>query len=195
MDIPEMKYTSEDKNEKGEDTPRGELCIRGPQVFQGYYKLEDVTKETIDEQGWLHTGDICEITPSLAFKIIDRKKNIFKLQQGEYVAPDTVEGIYLKSGLVEEIFLHGTSSYSFCVAIATPKKDKLTEIASKLEVQGGAEEAAKSVQVRSEFLSQLNQFARGEGVMGFQVAKNIEFELSGFLSKGVLTNTMKLIRF
>ena len=136
MDVPEMKYTAADRKEKGESTPRGQLCIRGPQVFEGYYKLEDVTKETIDEKGWLHTGDICEITPTLAFKIIDRKKNIFKLQQGEYVSPDTVESIYLRSGLVEEVFLHGTSIYSYCVVIATPKKDKLLGVAEKLGIHG-----------------------------------------------------------
>lgn len=73
----------------------------------------------------MHTGDVAEITPDLAFKIIDRKKNIFKLQQGEYVAPDSVEGVYMKSGLIEEMFLHGTSHHNFAVAIVTPKKDKL----------------------------------------------------------------------
>lgn len=56
--------------------------------------------QTITKDGWLHTGDVAEITPNLGFKIIDRKKNIFKLQQGEYVAPDTVESVYMKSGLI-----------------------------------------------------------------------------------------------
>jgi long-chain acyl-CoA synthetase len=87
-DIPEMRYTSEDKDEHGHNSPRGELWVRGPHVFLGYYKQPDVTRETIMEDGWLRTGDVVQIMPfSHAFKIIDRRKNIFKLQQGEYVAP------------------------------------------------------------------------------------------------------------
>jgi len=60
---------------------------------------------------------------NLYFKIIDRKKNIFKLQQGEYVAPDKVENIYVKCPFVTEVFLHGESSNNFAVVIVTPNKE------------------------------------------------------------------------
>lgn len=79
VDVPDMNYFSTDKDEFGNPQPRGEICTRGASLFEHYYKNLEKTKETIDHEGWMHSGDIGVFLPNGAFKVIDRKKNIFKL--------------------------------------------------------------------------------------------------------------------
>ena len=73
-DLEEMKYTRHSK-----PYPAGEICIRGPAIFKGYFKNLSLTRETIDEHGWLRTGDVGCLTEQNKLKIVDRVKNIFKL--------------------------------------------------------------------------------------------------------------------
>jgi len=104
-----MDYLSTDTDENGVLMPRGEVCYRGYGVLPAYYKNEVKTAETVDKDGWLHTGDVGMLLPSGALKLIDRKKNLFKLSQGEYVAPDKVENTYVKLGYFAECFVTGNS--------------------------------------------------------------------------------------
>jgi long-chain acyl-CoA synthetase len=109
VDVPDMNYTSEDKDDHGNLAPRGEVCYKGYNNFKGYFRQPEQTKECIDEEGWVHTGDIGTFLPNGALKIIDRKKNIFKLAQGEYIAPDKIEQKLGQSPYIAQIFVYGDS--------------------------------------------------------------------------------------
>ena len=102
FDIPEMGYLHTN------DPPRGEICFWGPPITKGYFLNPEKTDEAI-KNGWLHTGDVGEIQESMAIKIIDRAKNIFKLSQGEYIAPEKLEGVYVQSSYVMQNWIYGNS--------------------------------------------------------------------------------------
>ena len=116
VDVPEMNYVT--VNPGG--NPRGEVCFKGPNVFSGYFKDEAHTREALDDEGWLHSGDIGEWLPNGALRIIDRKKNIFKLSQGEYVAAEKIENILVTAPLVAQVFVYGDSLQSVLVAVVVP---------------------------------------------------------------------------
>lgn len=88
--------------------PRGEICFKGPAVFQGYFMNEEKNREALVD-GWLMSGDVGIIMPNGSVKIIDRAKNIFKLAQGEYIAPEKLENVYIQSPFIQMLHVHGDS--------------------------------------------------------------------------------------
>jgi len=111
-DLPEYGYSLFDK-----PYPRGEVCMKGPCIFKGYYKDPEKTAEMLDEDGYLHSGDVGVLYPNGSIKIIDRCKNIFKLSQGEYVAPEKLENIFAKSPYIAQSMVYGNSLKSCTIAI------------------------------------------------------------------------------
>eukprot|EP00178_Gracilaria_changii_P010460 TRINITY_DN3048_c0_g2_i2.p1 TRINITY_DN3048_c0_g2~~TRINITY_DN3048_c0_g2_i2.p1 ORF type:complete len:115 (+),score=19.91 TRINITY_DN3048_c0_g2_i2:1633-1977(+) len=93
------------------------------------------------------------------------------------------------------MLLHGDSKHNYAVAVIVPKKEKLLEYAAKLSIDGSIEELATKVEIRSAYLSDLNAYAKTQDLFSFMLAKNVYFDLTGFAVKGILTSTMKLIRF
>ena len=105
-----MNYTTDDVDDRGLPRPRGEICYRGYNTFKGYYRQSELMKDAIDSDGWIRSGDIAQLDPLKGiFRIIDRKKNIFKLSQGEYVAPEKVELKIQQSLLISQAFVYGDS--------------------------------------------------------------------------------------
>ncbi|XVF31331.1 hypothetical protein REPUB_Repub16aG0136400 [Reevesia pubescens] len=191
VDVPEMNYTSDD-----EPYPRGEICVRGPIVFQGYYKDEVQTREVVDDDGWLHTGDIGLWLPGGRLKIIDRKKNIFKLAQGEYIAPEKVENIYAKCKFILQCFIYGDSLNSSLVAIVAVEPDVLRDWATSEGIKyEDLEQLCNDPRARKAVLSEMDNVGREAHLRGFEFAKAVTLVPEPFtLENGLLTPTFKIKR-
>lgn len=99
--------------------PDGEILTKGPCVMMGYYKDPDKTREAIDDEGWLHTGDIGIMVEGKYLKITDRKKEIFKLSNGKYIAPQAIENMLKESMFIEQAMVIGENQ-KFASALIAP---------------------------------------------------------------------------
>ena len=97
----------------------GEILCKGPGVMKGYYKAQDLTDEVIDKDGWFHTGDIGVFEDGKYLKITDRKKEIFKLSGGKYIAPQMIENKLKASELIEQVMVIGANE-KFASALISP---------------------------------------------------------------------------
>ncbi|KAL6779688.1 LCS2 [Auxenochlorella protothecoides x Auxenochlorella symbiontica] len=183
--VPEMKYSP------SADPPRGEVCIRGASLFKGYYKDQEKTDEVLTRDGWFYTGDIGELSPTGGLKIIDRKKNIFKLSQGEYVAVEKVENAYKLCPSVEQIWVYGNSLESVLVAVAVPTQ-------GRLDAHGGAGDAAAKCadpELKAAILKELAAAAKEGGLKGFEQVRGVILESEPFsVENELMTPTFKLKR-
>ncbi|XP_062201845.1 long chain acyl-CoA synthetase 6, peroxisomal-like isoform X2 [Phragmites australis] len=191
VDVPEMNYTSEDK-----PYPRGEICVRGPTIFHGYYKDEIQTREVIDQDGWLHTGDIGLWLPGGRLKIIDRKKNIFKLAQGEYIAPEKIENVYAKCKFIAQCFIYGDSLNSALVAIVAVEPELLKAWAASEGIQyEDLRQLCADPRARAAVLADMDSIGKEAQLRGFEFAKAVTLAAEPFtLENGLLTPTFKVKR-
>ncbi|GLB44412.1 putative AMP-binding enzyme [Lyophyllum shimeji] len=123
LDVPEAGYTSA-------NTPQqGEVCIRGPSVTAGYYKRPDLNEdETIfTKDGWLRTGDVGQWNEDGTLSLIDRIKNLIKLQHGEYIALERLESTYKASNLVGNMCVHASAEAKQPLAIVIPHEAHLRQ--------------------------------------------------------------------
>jgi len=205
FDCPEMGYLSTDTTHASDGSVcrgRGEICFRGVNVFKGYYKMPEKTADAIDENGWLHSGDIGVWTQDGKLRIVDRKKNIFKLSQGEYIAPEKIENVYAGSPLVLMSFVYGDSLQSHLVAVVVPDEEAIRLWASKPGsgvAKGGEGASFKQLCadpiVHAAVVADLNRIAKSQGLHGFEHAKAFYLEDIPFsVEAGILTPTFKLKR-
>ncbi|KAK5111818.1 hypothetical protein LTR62_004738 [Meristemomyces frigidus] len=198
QDVPDMDYLSTDQPH-----PRGELLIRGTNVFKGYYKNEAETKKSFTEDGWFRTGDIVSIDDLGGFRIVDRVKNVLKLAQGEYISPERIENVYLGNlPWLAQAYVHGDSTQSNLVAIFGIQADLFAGFLGKvLGIKVDAldvpalEVAAAEVKVRKAVLKELAKTGKKAKFNSYENVKAMRLLVEPFsIENELLTPTLKLKR-
>ncbi|CAF3426018.1 unnamed protein product [Rotaria sp. Silwood1] len=187
IDVPNTNYQANNN--------QGEICIRGPTIFKGYYGDEKRTRETIDEGGWLHTGDVGEWTSNGALRIIDRTKHIFKLSQGEYIAPERLEDGYVRSRWVAQIFVDGISSESTVVAIVIPDEEYVRKQFRMANPNVSFQDLCKDEKLKETILADLKRLAKEYKYQYYETVSNIYLHPELFSQEnGFITSTFKTRR-
>ena len=168
-DVPELGYFSTDTPH-----PRGELLLKTASIIPGYYKRPDVTAEVFDAEGFYRTGDVvAEIGPDrLAY--VDRRKNVLKLAQGEFVALARLEALFGTSELVDQIFVYGNSQRSYLLAVVVPSRPDTTAAA---------------------IVESLQDIARTESLNSYEIPREVVIESRAFTQEnGLLSGAGKQLR-
>lgn len=190
VSVPDMNYLVTDK-----PNPRGEIWIRGANIFGGYYKEPEKTAAVM-EDGWFMTGDVGMWLPSGNLKIIDRKKNIFKLSQGEYIRPEHIENVYKMNRFVMNAFVYGDSLKNHLVAVIVPDPEVAEEWAKSKGITNTSPSAlCCNSALKEHIVKEMRKTGEQEGLTGFEHAKAITLKPEDFtVESGLLTPSMKLKR-
>lgn len=195
IDWPEGGYLISDK-----PMPRGEIVIGGSNITLGYFKNEEKTKEVykVDEKGmrWFYTGDIGQFHPDGCLEIIDRKKDIVKLQHGEYVSLGKVEAALSISPYVENIMVHADPFYSYCVALVVAAQQTLEGWASKQGIEfTNFEDLCAKDQTVKEVYASLVKAAKQSRLEKFEIPAKIKLLAAPWTPEsGLVTAALKLKR-
>jgi len=190
-DVPDMNYRATNL-----PNPQGEVCIRGPSVAEGYYKMPEQTAEAFGEDGWFYTGDVGEFREDGTLAIIDRKKNLVKLAHGEYIALEKMENKFKDSVLVENVCAYGNSDRDYPIALVVPNKVALAKWA---EAEGIPHDdighLVDTKQAQKHVLDAIVAAARKAHLKEIEIVKNVVLVHEEWTPEnGFLTAAMKLQR-
>lgn len=153
--------------------PQGEILIRGMPVLKEYYLNPEETEKAITPDGWLKTGDIGEFDRVGHLKIIDRVKNLVKLQGGEYIALEKLESVYRSSPAVQNIMVHGDSEHSRPIAVVYVNEPAVKEMAKGAGVDPEAHGLLKNEKVVGAVLKDLLAQGKGAGLSGLETIAGV----------------------
>ncbi|KAJ1786698.1 medium-chain fatty acid-CoA ligase faa2 [Coemansia sp. RSA 2167] len=194
VSVKELGYTVYDK-----PYPRGEILVRGANVFRGYYRQPELTAEVLSSDGWFRTGDLGMFDDLGRLKIIDRKCNIFRLNTGHIIEPERLEYVYCDSDLVTQAFVYGDSGRGSLVAIVVLDPEFLRVFLTKKKIiKEGAMPSHQMLcidtMVRSAVMSELNSHGVEHNLSYYELISNLYLEPYGLDVYGLLTPTLKIKR-
>ncbi len=176
VDVGELGYFRTDR-----PYPRGELLIKSTSIFPGYYKRPQVTADVFDADGYYRTGDIvAEVGPDQV-EYVDRRNNVLKLSQGEFVTIAKLEAVFGDSPLIRQIFIYGNSARSYLLAVVVPTEDAL---------------ARHDISSLKPLITQsLQDVARAAELQSYEIPRDFIVETTPFtLENGLLTGIRKIAR-
>jgi fatty acid CoA ligase FadD9 len=178
VDVPELGYLRTDR-----PYPRGELLIRTAALIPGYYRRPELTARLVDDDGYYRTGDIMAETGPDRLVYVERRGNVLKLSQGEFVAVARLETLFAASPLVHQLFVYGSSARAYLLAVVVPS-------AAAVERVGGS-----ARDLRSMITESLRQIARDGGLNPYEVPRDVLIETEPFsVGNGLLSDAHKPLR-
>jgi fatty acid CoA ligase FadD9 len=176
-DVPDLGYFATDR-----PYPRGELLLKTENMFPGYYKRPQVTADVFDADGYYRTGDVvAEIAPD-QLKYVDRRNNVLKLAQGEFVTLAKLEAAFGNSPLVQQIYVYGNSAHPYLLAVVVPTEEALKSFGDK-----------GLATLKPLIADSLQDVAKEAGLQPFEVPRDFIVETMPFtLENGLLTGIGKL---
>src|SRR5271166_4867303 len=173
-DVPDLGYFATDR-----PYPRGELLLKTENMFPGYYKRPEVTANVFDPDGYYRTGDVvAEVAPN-KLVYVDRRNNVLKLAQGEFVTVAKLEATFGNSALVQQIYVYGNSAHPYLLAVVVPTKEAL---------------ASNDIESLKPLIADsLQNVAKEAGLQSYEVPRDFIIETTPFtLENGLLTGIRKL---
>jgi fatty acid CoA ligase FadD9 len=176
VDVPDLGYFSTDRPH-----PRGELLVKSETMFPGYYKRPEVTADVFDVDGYYRTGDVvAELGPD-RLTYLDRRNNVLKLSQGEFVTVAKLEAVFGDSPMVRQIFVYGNSARSYLLAVVVPTQEALSRW--------------PSAELKPLLTESLQDVAGAAGLQSYEIPRDFIVETTPFtLENGLLTGIRKLAR-
>ena len=177
VDVPDLGYFATDR-----PYPRGELLLKTENMFPGYYKRPEVTAGVFDEDGYYRTGDVvAEVGPD-RLVYVDRRNNVLKLAQGEFVTLAKLEAEFGNSPLIRQIYIYGNSAQPYLLAVVVPTEDALA-----------THDADGLAALKPLIAESLQNVAKEAGLQSYEVPRDFIVETTPFtLENGLLTGIRKL---
>ncbi|KAK9239876.1 eukaryotic long-chain fatty acid CoA synthetase (LC-FACS) [Lipomyces kononenkoae] len=190
VDVPEIGYLSTN------NPPQGEVLIKGDAVAKEYYRNEKETKAAFTDDGWFRTGDIGEWAPNGHLKLIDRKKNLVKTLNGEYIALEKVESIYRSCSIVANICVYADSDHVKPIAIIVPAEPAFLRLAKEKGLAGKQlGELVHNPIIRKAVFDQLIEAGKKGGLAGIELVCGVVIDDEEWTPQnGLVTAAQKLQR-